>query len=78
MDTQLIIDKYYKKGTKSYNIFMSHATDVANKALSIVHKHPELAVDVQFIEEPPCCTISDFSRHAPHGCYGKYHICHGC
>ena len=80
MDTQLIIDKYYKKGTKSYNIFMSHATDVANKALSIVHKHPELAVDVQFIEEAAMLhDIGIFKTHAPHiGCYGKYpYICHG-
>jgi uncharacterized protein len=80
MDTQLIIDKYYKKGTKSYNIFMSHATDVANKALSIVHKHPELAVDVQFIGEAAMLhDIGIFKTHAPHiGCYGKYpYICHG-
>ena len=30
---------------------MSHATDVTNKALSIVQNHPELAVDTLFIEE---------------------------
>ena len=31
MDTQAIIEKYYTKGTKLYNIYMSHVTDVTNK-----------------------------------------------
>lgn len=80
MDPQLIIDKYYKKGTKLYNIYMSHVTDVTNKALSITHKHPELAVDVNFIEEASMLhDIGIFKTHAPRiGCYGEYpYICHG-
>ena len=80
MDPQLIIDKYYKKGTKLYNIYMSHVTDVTNKALSIAHKHPELAVDVNFIEEASMLhDIGIFKTHAPRiGCYGEYpYICHG-
>ncbi len=80
MDPQLIIDKYYKKGTKLYNIYMSHVTDVTNKALSITHKHPELAVNVNFIEEASMLhDIGIFKTHAPRiGCYGEYpYICHG-
>ena len=51
MDPSTIINKFYKEGTKLYDIYMSHCTDVTNKAISIVNKHPELAVDIKFIEE---------------------------
>ena len=42
MDPKTIIEKYYKEGTKLYDIYMSHVTDVTAKALTIAHKHPEL------------------------------------
>lgn len=80
MDTQEIIDKYYKAGTKLYDIYMSHVTDVTNKSLSIVQKHPELAVDVRFIEEAGMLhDIGIFLTKAPHiACEGSYpYICHG-
>ena len=51
MDPHTIIDKYYTKGTKLYNIYISHVTDVTNKALKIARKHPDLAIDVKFLEE---------------------------
>ena len=59
---------------------MSHAVDVTNKALSVVVKHPELAVDVRFIEEAAMLhDIGVFLTRAPHiACEGKYpYICHG-
>lgn len=80
MDPQAIIDKYYTKGTKLYKIYISHVTDVTNKALSIAKKHPELAIDTQFLEE--ACMLHDigiFLTKAPHiACKGEYpYICHG-
>ena len=59
MNPETIIEKYYHKGTKLYDIYMSHTSDVTNKALSIVAKHPRLAVNVSFIEAE-CCTTSAF------------------
>ena len=80
MDAQAIIEKYYTKGTKLYNIYMSHVTDVTNKALSIAHKHPELAIDIKFLEEASMLhDIGIFMTSAPHiYCRGEYpYICHG-
>lgn len=80
MNYQSIIDKYYKKGTKLYDIYISHVTDVTRKALSIAHNHPELAVDVRFLEEAAMLhDIGIFMTHAPHiACQGQYpYICHG-
>lgn len=80
MDIQAIIDKYYKKGTKLYDIYMSHVTDVTKKSLLIVQNHPELAVDVRFIEEAGMLhDVGIFLTKAPHiACEGSYpYICHG-
>lgn len=80
MDPNLIIDKYYKKGTKLYQIYITHVTDLTRKALSIAHKHPELAINVKFIEEAAMLhDIGIFMTHAPRiACYGEYpYICHG-
>lgn len=80
MDPLDIIHKYYKPGTKLYNIYLSHAYDVTNKALWVVQKHPELAVDVKFIEEAAMLhDIAIFKTRAPHiACRGKMpYICHG-
>lgn len=80
MNIQSIISKFYKEGTGLYDIYLSHTTDVTNKALSIVQKHPELAVDTRFIEEAGMLhDIGIFLTHAPHiQCKGTYpYICHG-
>ncbi|MFA6701244.1 MAG: HD domain-containing protein [Dysgonamonadaceae bacterium] len=80
MDPKAIIDKYYKQGTKLYDIYMSHATDVTNKAVTVAQKHPELAIDVRFIEEAGLLhDIGIFLTKAPHiACEGEYpYICHG-
>jgi uncharacterized protein len=80
MDPLTIIRKYYKEGTKLYDIYMSHVTHVTEKALSIARNHPELAVDVRFIEEAGMLhDIGIFQTNAPHiACEGSFpYICHG-
>ncbi len=80
MDPNEIIDKYYKKGTKLYDIYMSHVSDVARKALSVAAKHPELAIDVKFLEEAAMLhDIGIFRTKAPRiACEGDMpYICHG-
>jgi len=80
MNPHTIIDKYYTKGTKLYDIYISHVTDVTNKALSIARKHPELAIDVKFLEEASMLhDIGISMTRAPHiACKGEHpYICHG-
>ncbi len=75
-----IIHKYYKPGTKLYDIYISHVIDVTNKALLVAQKHPELAIDVKFLEEAGMLhDIGIFKTRAPHiACEGNFpYICHG-
>ncbi len=51
MDYQAIIDKYYPVDNKLKHILMVHSRHVADKALSIVDRHPELGADRAFVEE---------------------------
>ncbi len=80
MDPYAIIEKYYTKESKLYHIYMSHVTDVTNKALQIARKHPELAIDTQFLEEAGMLhDIGIFLTRAPHiHCKGEHpYIRHG-
>ena len=80
MDPYAIIEKYYNKESKLYHIYMSHVTDVTNKALQIARKHPELAIDTQFLEEAGMLhDIGIFLTRAPHiHCKGEHpYIRHG-
>lgn len=75
-----IINKYYTPGTKLYHILLTHSRSVADKALSICKNHPELNIDVQFVEEAAMLhDIGIFRTNAPGiECYGdKPYICHG-
>lgn len=79
MNYLAIIDKYYKKHTPLYNIFLSHSISVKNKALYIAHKH-SLDVDLQFVEEASMLhDIGVFLTYAPTiHCLGKHiYIEHG-
>ena len=51
MDYQAIIDKYYPKGTPLRHILMVHSRQVADRALLIADRHPELGIDRTFLEE---------------------------
>jgi uncharacterized protein len=80
MDTIGIIEKCYKKDTELYDILISHSADVANKAVAIAKKHPELDIDIDFVKEAAMLhDIGIFLTHAPSiKCYGMHdYICHG-
>ena len=51
MDYQAIIDKYYPADDELRRVLLKHSRQVADRCLQIVRKHPELPVDVQFVEE---------------------------
>lgn len=51
MDYQAIIDKYYPAPDALRHILLTHSRCVADMALDIVARHPELGADAQFVEE---------------------------
>ena len=51
MDYQRIIDKYYPTENKLKNILMVHSRSVADFALAVIARHPELNIDASFVEE---------------------------
>lgn len=51
LDYQAIIDKYYPEDNLLRRILTVHSRQVADRALSIVDRHPELEADRQFVEE---------------------------
>ncbi|MCD8031958.1 MAG: HD domain-containing protein [Bacteroides sp.] len=81
MDTSVWIDHFYKEQTPFLrSVLISHSRSVADKALWIAGKHPELELDLNFLEEAAMLhDIGIFRTHAPDlQCYGELpYICHG-
>jgi putative nucleotidyltransferase with HDIG domain len=50
-DYQQIINKYYPEDNELKRILMVHSRKVADKALEVAKKHPELHLDKAFLEE---------------------------
>ena len=72
MDYNEIIDKYYPEANQLRDIFFTHSTLVAKRALAICDAHPELHLDRQFVEEAAMLhDIGIFRCDAPGIC------CHG-
>lgn len=75
-----IIQKYYPTSSEAYNILTVHSRSVSDKALAIAKDHPEMKLDLQFIEEAAMLhDIGIFKCDAPGiDCHGTYpYICHG-
>ena len=51
MNARAIIDKYYPEENQLRYILLTHSKSVAEKALSIAQRHPELNLDISFLEE---------------------------
>ena len=75
-----IIQKYYGSHTEAYRILVEHSRNVTDKAIEIARAHPEMQLDLSFIEEAAMLhDIGVFLCHAPDiGCHGEAeYICHG-
>ena len=75
-----LIDKYYPQDNELKDILNVHSRSVADKALWIAGKHPELNLDTVFLEEAAMLhDIGIFLTHAPGiQCFGtEPYICHG-
>ncbi len=80
MNPLALIDKYYPKENELKRILLVHCRSVADKALSLARKHPEMCLDLQFVEEAAMLhDIGIFMTDAPDiHCSGTYpYICHG-
>ena len=80
MDYQAIINKYYPEDNELRHILLVHSRAVADKALAIADRHPELSLDRQFIEEAAMLHDIGIVRcNAPSiQCFGtEPYICHG-
>ncbi|WP_308777099.1 HDIG domain-containing metalloprotein [uncultured Bacteroides sp.] len=80
MNPLALIDKYYPEENELKYILLVHSRSVADKALAMAGKHPELDLDVQFVEEAAMLhDIGIFMTDAEGiQCFGKYpYICHG-
>lgn len=75
-----IISKYYSEDSDAYRILVTHSRKVADKALAIARMHPEMNLDLTFIEEAAMLhDIGVFRCNAPGiDCHGEAeYICHG-
>ena len=75
-----IIEKYYDPQSAVYRILVEHGRDVAGKAIAIATAHPEMNLDMPFIEE--AALLHDIGiihcNATKIDCYGSYdYICHG-
>ena len=80
MDPLAIIDKYYPEDNRLKQILLVHSRAVADKALALARKHPELNLDLAFVEEAALLhDIGIFLTDADGiCCYGTHpYICHG-
>lgn len=80
MDPIEIIKKYYPENSMAFPILIDHSRLVADKAVQLALSHPELEIDVQFVEE--AAMLHDIGinlTHAPKiGCFGiRPYVCHG-
>jgi uncharacterized protein len=80
MDYQHIIDQYYPPSTPLRDVLLRHSRDVADKALLLSRRHPELQLDNDFLLEAAMLhDIGIFQTNAPGiYCMGPHpYICHG-
>ena len=80
MDPLLIIKKYVDPSSDAYRILVDHSTSVANLAVSMGKAHPELDIDLQFVQEAAMLHDIGIIRTAAESidCHGdEPYICHG-
>lgn len=80
MDALSVLNTYYPKDNELKRILLVHSRSVADKALQVAARHPELKLDTAFLEEAALLhDIGIFLTKAPGiQCFGnKPYICHG-
>lgn len=76
-----IISKYYRSGSKAYELLVVHSQQVADKAVEIANQLIDRNIDAGFVEEAAMLhDIGIFLTHAPSlECRGPHpYLRHGC
>lgn len=80
VDWQKLYDRYYADNRALYNLLLTHSRCVADKALDVLNRHPEIEADAGFVEEASMLhDIGIFlTDAAPIHCFGEHpYIAHG-
>ena len=80
IDYQSVIDHFYKEDDALRHILLVHSRQVADKALLIASRHPELQLDADFLEAAAMLHDIGIVRCDAPGiqCFGtEPYICHG-
>ena len=80
MNPEELIRKYYAGQDELMNLLVQHSRQVADRAMEVLDKHPELQADRQFVYEAAMLhDIGILHTDAPGiGCHGTHpYICHG-
>lgn len=80
MKVEEIIDKFYEGQDALKQLLLVHSRQVADKAMEVLDKHPELQVDRDFVYQAAMLhDIGIIHTDAPGiGCHGTHpYICHG-
>ena len=80
MDAIEILERYYGKNSKTFQILVEHGRQVAAKARAAAQKVAALKPDLDFIDAAAMLhDIGIFQTDTPQlGCFGKHpYICHG-
>lgn len=80
IDVKGIIDFYYPEENELKKIYNIHAEKVTSLALDMARRHPELGIDLQFVEEAAMLhDLGIFQTDAPriHCCGSESYLCHG-
>ena len=80
MNYEAIIDKYYPEDDALRRLLLKHSRQVADRCLLVARRHPELPLDVAFLEEAAMLhDIGIVKVDAPDiHCHGtEPYICHG-
>lgn len=80
MKVEKIIDKYYEGQEVLKQLLLRHSRQVADKAMEVLDRHPEIEADRTFVYEAAMLhDIGVLKTDAPGiGCHGTHpYICHG-
>lgn len=80
MNAIILIDKYYAGTPELRDVLLKHSRKVADRSLKIATAHPEMNLDVSFLEEAAMLHDIGIIRTDAPGilCYGEApYICHG-
>ena len=74
MNPLALIDKYYPEENELKHILLTHSRSVADKALAMARNHPELNLDLAFVEEAAMLHDIGIFRTDADGihCFGTY------